>query len=257
MAVFAEGALSVDQVAIATKAPAYLDDHFADVAPLATVAQLRTMMRAARPAPPKPVPEHEETFKAHFDDDGRYRFQGVLDADHGGIVDATLTEARDALFQDGHIGVSWADAVVEMAQRSSTPPHRCAGTASGYLFLDPTNPVPASLTDGLPIPDWLRANLCVTAPSAPRSRPTAGRSASGARSGTSPSAPVGWCCTGTRSAGCRAAPRPVGCRSTTSRTAPTVVRTTRPTSSPSVPPTTGCTTRAASASRATPTTRTA
>ena len=34
MAMFADGALSVDQVAIATKAPAYLDDHFAELAPL-------------------------------------------------------------------------------------------------------------------------------------------------------------------------------------------------------------------------------
>ena len=160
MAVFADGALSVDQVAIATKAPAYLDDHFAEVAPLATVAQLRIMMRAARPAPPKPVPEHEETFKAHFDDDGRYRFQGVLDADHGRIVDAALTEARDALFHDGHTKVSWADAVVEMAQRSmdaATPARRERFRVT--WFLDPTNPVPASWIDGIAIPDWLREHL--------------------------------------------------------------------------------------------------
>jgi hypothetical protein len=160
MAVFEEGRLSVDQVAIATKAPAYLDDHFAEVAPLATVAQLRTMMRAARPAPPKPVPEHEETFKAHFDDEGRYRFQGVLDADHGRIVDAALAGARDALFQDGHTKVTWADAVVEMAQRSmdaATPARRERFRVT--WFLDPTNPVPASWQDGIAVPDWLRAHL--------------------------------------------------------------------------------------------------
>lgn len=160
MAVFADGALSVDQAAIATKAPSYLDDHFAEVAPLATVAQLRIMMRAARPAPPKPVPEHEETFKAHFDDDGRYRFQGVLDADHGRLVDAALTAARDALFHDGHTKVSWADAVVEMAQRSmdaATPARRERFRVT--WFLDPTNPVPASWIDGIAIPDWLREHL--------------------------------------------------------------------------------------------------
>ena len=51
MAEFADGALSQDQAAIATKAPAYLDKWFAEVATAATVAQLRVMVRAARPAP--------------------------------------------------------------------------------------------------------------------------------------------------------------------------------------------------------------
>ena len=51
MGEFAEGALSQDQAAIATKAPAYLDKWFAEVATVATVAQLRVMVRAARPAP--------------------------------------------------------------------------------------------------------------------------------------------------------------------------------------------------------------
>ena len=51
MGEFAEGALSQDQAAIATKAPAYLDRWFAEVATAATVAQLRVMVRAARPAP--------------------------------------------------------------------------------------------------------------------------------------------------------------------------------------------------------------
>ena len=51
MAVFAAGGVSQDQAAIATKAPAYLDRWFAEVATVATVAQLRVMVRAARPAP--------------------------------------------------------------------------------------------------------------------------------------------------------------------------------------------------------------
>ena len=59
MATFAAGALSKDQVAIATEAPAYLDQQFAELAPMATVTQLRVLVRAARPAPP-PAPPAEE-----------------------------------------------------------------------------------------------------------------------------------------------------------------------------------------------------
>ena len=41
MSTFAAGALSVDQAAMATKAPAYLDEEFAELATSATVAQLK------------------------------------------------------------------------------------------------------------------------------------------------------------------------------------------------------------------------
>jgi len=87
---FAEGALSVDQAAIATKAPAYLDREFADLAQAATVDQLRVAVRAARPAPPAPPPADEpaESFTGSFDDDGRFHMRGELDPDHGRLVDA-------------------------------------------------------------------------------------------------------------------------------------------------------------------------
>ena len=117
MAEFADGALSQDQAAIATKAPAYLDKWFAEVATAATVAQLRVMVRGARPAP-APCDEPEESLAGWFDDEGRYQLRGDLDADHGRIVDAALTEARDALFHPGQPKVSWADALVEIARRS-------------------------------------------------------------------------------------------------------------------------------------------
>src|SRR5262245_40887745 len=100
MARFSEGALSVDQAAVATKAPAYLDDDFAQLAEAATVAQLRIAVRAARPPAPSPQPDDvpTESLATWFDDDGRYHLRGQLDADHGRVVDAALTEARDALF---------------------------------------------------------------------------------------------------------------------------------------------------------------
>ena len=90
MGEFAEGALSQDQAAIATKAPEYLDKWFAEVATAATVAQLRVMVRAARPAPTPDPDEPGESLAGWFDDDGRYHLRGELDADHGRIVDAAL-----------------------------------------------------------------------------------------------------------------------------------------------------------------------
>ncbi len=77
MSTFAAGALSVDQAAIATKAPASLDEEFAELAVVATVAQLRVLVRAARPAPPTPAPPGDddqvpaESLSGWFDDDGR------------------------------------------------------------------------------------------------------------------------------------------------------------------------------------------
>jgi HNH endonuclease len=158
----ADGALSFDQTAIATQAPAYLDRQFAELAGVATVAQLRIAVRAARPAPPPPPDDDEpaESVAGWFDDDGRYHLRGELDPDHGRIVDAALTEARDALFQAGQPRVSWAQALLEMAQRSmdAAPADRRERFRS-YWFMDPTDPIPARWIDGLAVPAWLREML--------------------------------------------------------------------------------------------------
>ena len=164
MSTFAAGAISVDQAAVATKAPAYLDEHIAQAVTYATVPQLRTMVRGARSAPPAPknpdlVPS--ESLVGWFDDDGRYHLRGELDPDHGRIVDSALAEARDALFQAGQTKVTWAEALVEMARRSLD------GAASderrerfrANWFIDPADPVPARWADGLAVPDWLRDML--------------------------------------------------------------------------------------------------
>ena len=90
---------------------------------------------AARPAPPTPTPSApgpDESLATWFDDDGRYHLRGQLDADHGRIVDAALTEARDALFRAGQTDVTWAEAIVEMAQRSlDAGPRRATRSGSG------------------------------------------------------------------------------------------------------------------------------
>ena len=172
MAVFADGALSQDQAAIATKAPEYLDKWFAGVATVATVAQLRVMVRAARPAPPV-SDEPAETLAGWFDDDGRYQLRGELDADHGRIVDAALSEARDALFHAGQVNVSWADALVEIAQRSlDGAPDGAAGTVPGELVHRPHRSDPGPVHRRR----WrcrtgCGTSCCVTAP-CPRCSPT-------------------------------------------------------------------------------------
>jgi hypothetical protein len=168
MEAFADGAVSLDQVAVATKAPAYLDRDFAELAQVCTVSQLRLAVRAARPTPPTPPADDDvvgsggggERLECWFDDDGRYQVRGVLDPDHGRVVDGALTEARDALFQAGQPNVSWADALVELAERSmdATSPVRRERFRS-YWFVDPTDPVPARWIDGLPVPAWLRELL--------------------------------------------------------------------------------------------------
>ena len=159
MGLFSAGALSVDQAAVATKAPAYLDRDFAQLAEVATVAQLRIAVRAARPPAPPPDEDDEpsESLATWFDDDGRYHLRGELDADHGRIVDAALTEARDALFHQGQPNVAWADALVEVAHRSLDGASLARRERFRVnWFIDPANPVPAHWTDGFAVPAWLR-----------------------------------------------------------------------------------------------------
>ena len=176
MAGFADGALSQDQAAIATKAPAYLDHWFAEVATAATVAQLRVMVRAARPAPPVVDEERAESVAGWFDDEGRYHLRAELDADHGRIVDAALTEARDALFHHGQVDVSWADALVEIAQRSLDGAPEAGGNGSGSTgsSTPPIRSRPGSPTAS-PSRTGCATSCCATAP-CPRCSPTtAGR----------------------------------------------------------------------------------
>ena len=131
------------------------------MATVATVAQLRVMVRAARPAPkPDPGDEPTESVAGWFDDDGRYHLRGELDPDHGRIVDAALSEARDALFHDGQ-----AERVVGGCAGGDRPPlvgrgaGGAAGTVPGQLVHRPGRSDPGPLRDGLAVPDWLRDQL--------------------------------------------------------------------------------------------------
>ena len=161
--VFAAGALSIDQAALAVRARPEHDDEIADWARVMTLPQLRFAVRASNtsgddrdrhrdaasdddtnPEPtepdnePTPQRRDREYVSLQQDDDGTWRLHGSLDADHGAIVDAALAEARDRLFRDGDRDVTSADALVDIAERSldHTPLERRERFRIN-LFLDP------------------------------------------------------------------------------------------------------------------------
>jgi len=164
---FADGQLTVDQAAVAVKVPDYADARIAEMAPLATVNQLRTIVRCAEPVTPPgadraaaaPTPP-EDSVTAFTGDDGRYHLVADLAADRGRIVDAALTAARDRIRHDRGTRASLVEALVDVAERSlaqEAPTRR--ERARINIFLDPTGPVPASWPDGTWLPDAVRDHL--------------------------------------------------------------------------------------------------
>ena len=168
-AAFQAGELSEDQVAVITRhAPASIDAEAADLARSATVAQISRVLSKYSfddaPAKAEPEPSEEEARRVSFgpDDSGQWRLSAVLPPDEGAVVERALTEARDELFRAGEHGngphpspadVSWADALVAMAEKSLAAeavarPHRDRhlvmlhlGTdGQGHLHLGPGVP---------------------------------------------------------------------------------------------------------------------
>ena len=164
---FADGQLTVDQAAVAVKVPDYADARVAEMAPLATVNQLRTIVRCAQPVTPPPSdssgqrpPAPVDSVSAYTSDDGRYHLTADLAADHGRILDAALDAARDRIRHDTGTRATLVDALVDVAARSldgETPARRERVRIN--LFLDPTGPVPASWPDGTWLPDAIRDHL--------------------------------------------------------------------------------------------------
>jgi hypothetical protein len=91
-AAFDAGELSLDQVvSIATRAPRWADAELCEFAKLATVTQLRRVLRSYD-FPPDPTDgdqpgggrrEPVELLSLWHGDDGRWELRGELDADHG------------------------------------------------------------------------------------------------------------------------------------------------------------------------------
>ena len=158
------GELSVDQVAVvAHHSPAAYEADVAAFAKAATVSQLRRTLRTYSFGSDETDPA-EQSDRTHvtgwFDGSRCYRLQAVMPLDDGAIVDAALREARDALFQQGDTGVTWCDALVEVARRSLGPSTPMARRDAFVAYLHvPVEPGNAHLHHGPALPQALRRQL--------------------------------------------------------------------------------------------------
>src|SRR5918994_337443 len=173
MAAFRRGQLSIDQVyVVAATAPAWADRHVSEFALVATVPQLQRMIRDENfegdPDDPQPQPAPTtDSLGISWDEHGRLRLPGSLDADHGTVVEGAMNEAREALFNAGHTDVTWADAIAEIAARS---------LATGAADLTNGVSLPPSIRDYLLCdavlrPVWERDNVAYGAGRSQRSVP--------------------------------------------------------------------------------------
>jgi hypothetical protein len=120
---FDQGQLSVEQVAVAVRAPVWAEADIVDYARLATVTQLKRKIRDSEfagdpdePTPPPAEPRDKVSFGATGN--GRWRLNANLDIATGSRVEAALTETKDALFEHGEEHATWPDSLVEMSERS-------------------------------------------------------------------------------------------------------------------------------------------
>ena len=179
---FSAGELSVDQAGLAVQARPEHDGDIAVWAKAMTLPQLRLAVRAsnvsgaereaaaarlvspsqpdvpvdeAEPDPtPSSAPSCREYLSLQQDVDGSWRLHGCLDADHGTLIDAALSEARDRLFGDGNHDVTWVESLVDVAERSidAVPTERRERFRIN-LFLDPANTAAATWINGMAMPE--------------------------------------------------------------------------------------------------------
>lgn len=213
---FTHGVLTLDQTAVAVQAPEHNDHEFAALAPLATVSQLRVMVRAAsEPREPEPAGD-QESCSHTFDENGRLHLRADLDPDRGQLLERALAEARDRLFQQGQQDLTWADALVEVCRSSLDG--QAAHRRDRYrinLFLALDEPIPARWEGGLTVPDSLRRHVTATAPCRRCSRAAACRSPWGAPPASFPSGRGGWSCIATAGAASPGAARASDSNATT------------------------------------------
>jgi hypothetical protein len=183
-AAFAAGELAEDQVAVICRhVPAYNDAEAATLARSATVAQLRRTLGRYGFAPvapppagphPEPDPEPEEPRRVSFGfgDDGLWRLSALLPPDDGAAVERALALARqdlqsEAEGQDDKRRVTWADAVVAVAERYLSSDAAARPYADRHLVLvhldaDSADSV-SSLHLGPFLPDALRRQVACDA----------------------------------------------------------------------------------------------
>jgi Domain of unknown function (DUF222)/HNH endonuclease len=175
-AAFADGELSVDQVAtVAKHAKAHNDAEVCEIAKSATVTQLRNALaryvHTDRRVADQPVPvaveggDPRDYVSTNFDDHGRFALHLSAPADRGAIISKALAEARDALIHAGQKDVTWLDAFVEVCNRSldSITSRSRRDRFRIYMHLntdDPDGPAGAWLNGGPTLPDAIRDVLC-------------------------------------------------------------------------------------------------
>lgn len=116
VAAFDRGELSLDQVAASMKAPSYADADLAEFARIATVTKIRRFVRSnAHADSAGPPPKDRLSVGTR---NGRWRIHGDFDLDTGRTIESALAESRDRQFADGHEAVTWAEALVDVAERS-------------------------------------------------------------------------------------------------------------------------------------------
>jgi len=142
MVAFDRGELSLDQVALAMRAPGWADAEICGLAKVLTVAQVSMVVRkypfptdekiarraaangdtVAEPAAPAPEPEPEQepvsSMSMAVDGDGVGQMRARLSPDDCRVFETAMREARDALFLGGNPDVNWVDALVEICHRS-------------------------------------------------------------------------------------------------------------------------------------------
>lgn len=164
-ATFGRGELSFEQVyEVATKAPAWADGRVTEFATLATVPQLRRVLRdeffdGDPDEPEPPARDDRERCSFGWDDDSRFHLSAAGDADGGATVEAALNEARDALFHGGDETVTWWDALVAVCGRSlSTASPERRERFKTYLHVD-VETGRSQLTNGVVLPSRVRDYL--------------------------------------------------------------------------------------------------
>ena len=169
-AAFDAGELSLDQVVpIATRAPRWADAELCEFAKLATVTQLRRVLRSYD-FPPDPTTDDDQPASRVGIRRSCCRC-GIATTDAGSCAvsstpttarssNTALREAQDALFQRDGAVVSKVDALVEIANRSLDAVTDTArrDRYRVHVHLDVDN----TMLDGLGyrLPEWLRDLIC-------------------------------------------------------------------------------------------------
>jgi hypothetical protein len=161
------GEISDEQAAVICRhAPTAIDDEVATLARAASVTQLQRVLGPyAHPEPPpdesepespEPEPEERRRVSFGFDDEGSWRLSALLPADEGALWERALGEAREARFrarqsdaaEASAADVSWADALVAVAERSLAAAAAMRPHHDRHLVLLHLNTEPGGETGG-------------------------------------------------------------------------------------------------------------